>query len=346
MDAQRERARRRAPRAAIADTQRRCSSSCASAPPTRFVGYERLERETSVAAARSLDENGAALVKLEESPFYPEGGGQVSDSGVLPGRAARPRSPTSTASGDDQALVASARTRRGAGEPERDAGRGRGRPRTRHAHDAKPHRHAPASRRASRAAGHPRAPGGLGGAPRQAPLRLHARRSRSAPEEVRDDRGRGQRLGQGQPRRCAPWRWSAPRPRRWARWRCSARSTATGCGWSRSTTSRASSAAARTSPTSAECGIFAIVSEGSSAANVRRIEALTGPAAIDWFRERSAALDAAGALLGSAQDPVRGAPSARRSAWPSSSARSRRPGARRPGRRPRSSPARPRTSAA
>ncbi len=33
----------------------------------------------------------------------------------------------------------------------------------------------------------------------------------------------------------------------------------------------------------AEVGIFAIVSEGSSAANVRRVEALTGPAAIDWF---------------------------------------------------------------
>ena len=42
---------------------------------------------------------------------------------------------------------------------------------------------------------------------------------------------------------------------------------------------------------SAECGIFAIVQETSSAANVRRIEALTGPAAIDWFRERSVALD-------------------------------------------------------
>ena len=55
---------------------------------------------------------------------------------------------------------------------------------------------------------------------------------------------------------------------------------------------------------SAECGIFAIVQETSSAANVRRIEALTGPAAIDWFRERSLALDRAGSILGSAQDPV------------------------------------------
>jgi alanyl-tRNA synthetase len=54
----------------------------------------------------------------------------------------------------------------------------------------------------------------------------------------------------------------------------------------------------------AEVGIFVIASEGSSAANVRRVEALTGPAAIDWFRTRSAALDEAGAVLGSARDPL------------------------------------------
>ena len=57
----------------------------------------------------------------------------------------------------------------------------------------------------------------------------------------------------------------------------------------------------------AEIGIFKIASEGSSAANVRRIEALSGPAAIDWFREREAPLREVGELLGSPQDPLAGA---------------------------------------
>jgi alanyl-tRNA synthetase len=57
----------------------------------------------------------------------------------------------------------------------------------------------------------------------------------------------------------------------------------------------------------AEIGIFAISSEGSSAANVRRIEALTGPSAIDWFRERSRQLSEVGRVLGAEQDPLSGA---------------------------------------
>jgi alanyl-tRNA synthetase len=57
----------------------------------------------------------------------------------------------------------------------------------------------------------------------------------------------------------------------------------------------------------AEVGLFTISSEGSSAANVRRIEAITGPAAMDLFRERSEQLAEAGRLLGSAQDPLAGA---------------------------------------
>jgi alanyl-tRNA synthetase len=58
---------------------------------------------------------------------------------------------------------------------------------------------------------------------------------------------------------------------------------------------------------SAGIGIFKIVSEGSSAANVRRIEAITGPEAIDYFRRRADDLEETGRVLGSAADPVAGA---------------------------------------
>ncbi len=54
----------------------------------------------------------------------------------------------------------------------------------------------------------------------------------------------------------------------------------------------------------AEIGIFKLLSEGSSAANVRRVEAISGPEAIDHFRAREDELREAGELLGNAQDPV------------------------------------------
>ena len=84
----------------------------------------------------------------------------------------------------------------------------------------------------------------------------------------------------------------------------------------------------------AEVGIFKISSEGSSAANVRRVEAITGPAAIDFFREREGELREAGELLGNPQDPLAGA---RRAAEQLREAgagaeRARRRGARRGGR--------------
>jgi len=81
----------------------------------------------------------------------------------------------------------------------------------------------------------------------------------------------------------------------------------------------------------AEIGIFKLVGEGSSAANVRRVEAITGPAAIDWFREREAQLREAGEALGSAQDPVGGARPRRRAA--ARGRRRRRTGAARAARR-------------
>jgi len=54
----------------------------AAALETTFVGYERLEVYTMVRAARMLSDGRMAL-KLEESPFYAEGGGQVADAGWI-----------------------------------------------------------------------------------------------------------------------------------------------------------------------------------------------------------------------------------------------------------------------
>ena len=64
----------------------------------------------------------------------------------------------------------------------------------------------------------------------------------------------------------------------------------------------------------AEIGIFKVSAEGSSAANVRRIEAITGPAAIDYFRER----DGGAARGGRAARQPAGPGRRRRAARPSS----------------------------
>ncbi|MGZ5376418.1 MAG: alanine--tRNA ligase, partial [Solirubrobacterales bacterium] len=74
----------------------------AQAPPSRFVGYEKLRAETSVLAVE--DSNGAILAKLEESPFYAEGGGQIADSGVVRADGAEARVLDVYRVGDDQAL--------------------------------------------------------------------------------------------------------------------------------------------------------------------------------------------------------------------------------------------------
>jgi alanyl-tRNA synthetase len=49
--------------------------------PTEFTGYESLEQHTTVAGV--LERDGSTYVKLAESPFYAEGGGQISDAGTI-----------------------------------------------------------------------------------------------------------------------------------------------------------------------------------------------------------------------------------------------------------------------
>ncbi len=57
------------------------SASGLGGPPTTFVGYEALEVHTVVATV--AEDDGELLVKLPESPFYAAGGGQVSDGGRI-----------------------------------------------------------------------------------------------------------------------------------------------------------------------------------------------------------------------------------------------------------------------
>jgi alanyl-tRNA synthetase len=52
------------------------------APRSEFVGYERTEVLTAILAYADLGD-GTFQAKLERSPFYPEGGGQVSDAGYI-----------------------------------------------------------------------------------------------------------------------------------------------------------------------------------------------------------------------------------------------------------------------
>jgi alanyl-tRNA synthetase len=95
MEQQRARGRGGAPRvAAGARPGVLDGDSLDGGAPTRFTGYETEEQRTTVLAVRPVDdqpnagaENGVSgsrlLVKLAESPFYLAGGGQISDVGTI-----------------------------------------------------------------------------------------------------------------------------------------------------------------------------------------------------------------------------------------------------------------------
>jgi alanyl-tRNA synthetase len=77
-----------------------------SGPATEFVGFETTDVLTAIVAYEPL-EDGTFQAKLERSPFYPEGGGQVSDSGFVEHdeTGARAELVRVTRVGDDQVLT-------------------------------------------------------------------------------------------------------------------------------------------------------------------------------------------------------------------------------------------------
>jgi len=78
MARQRERSR-----AAVSkDDQRAAEFSQAAGFRTEFVGYEKTDVLTQIGALEELGD-GLFLAKLRESPFYPAGGGQVTDAGFV-----------------------------------------------------------------------------------------------------------------------------------------------------------------------------------------------------------------------------------------------------------------------
>jgi len=75
---------------------------------THFVGYETLEQATTVGAVGAGAGGAGVLVKLADSPFYAAGGGQVSDAGTIECVAGgcRARVTEVIRLGEDQAVVA------------------------------------------------------------------------------------------------------------------------------------------------------------------------------------------------------------------------------------------------
>ncbi|WP_354697484.1 Alanine--tRNA ligase [Paraconexibacter sp. AEG42_29] len=265
-----------------------------STEPTTFVGYESLEQHTTVAAVTERD--GKTFVKLAESPFYAQGGGQVSDAGTIAcdGGDCEARVADVLRAGDDQALEVELVTgtlkegERVTATVDRTA------------------RHAIA---ANHTATHL-----LHAALRQT-LGDHVSQAGSyvGPDKLRFDFNHTQRLTDAERAQVED------QINAWVLGNHPVRSMSTTLDEARAlgamalfgekygdvvrmvevgdgSFSRELCGGTHVRST-AEIGLVKILSEGSSAANVRRIEAITGPAAVTLLREHDAALSGAATAL-------------------------------------------------
>jgi alanyl-tRNA synthetase len=298
MEAQRRRARSGASGGSSGERHERVQEFAKSGPSSEFIGYEYLRTETGVAAISRSD--GRALVKLDQSPLYAEGGGQVADSGriVWPGGEAIVTDVVRI--GDDQVVEI---------EPSGDEV-----PEVGATVEVEVDRGTRARIMANHTATH------LLHAALRERLGNHVHQAGSAvrPDKLRFDFNHGEAMS------AEDISWVEDRVNGWikeaepVRWINMEKAEAEKLGamalfgekygdWVRvvevESVSRELCGGTHVSNT-AEIGIFKIVGESSSAANVRRVEAITGPDAIDWFREKSSELGEIGELLGDVRDPL------------------------------------------
>jgi alanyl-tRNA synthetase len=265
-----------------------------SEEPTDFTGYEHLEERTTVSGV--LEQGGRTFVKLAASPFYAQGGGQVSDGGVILSADGEARATVSEVlrAGEDQAIALE-----GVGDGLK-------------AGDtvlARVDRSARTATQANHTATHL-----LHAALRQT-LGTHVRQAGSyvGPDKLRFDFTHGTRLSPEELREVED------QVNAWVLQNDPVRPITTTLDEARELGamalfgekygdvvrmvqigegeySRELCGGTHVRAT-AEIGVFKIVSEGSSASNVRRIEAVTGPEAVTLLRSHDALIrEAAGEL--------------------------------------------------
>ncbi|MGI8661234.1 MAG: alanine--tRNA ligase [Thermoleophilaceae bacterium] len=264
---------------------------------TRFVGYEATQAETVVRALER--ENGTLLVKLEDIPFYPAGGGQVADAGTVVTDSGRARVSDVVRLGSDQALALEpldgeiAVGERVLAEVDRQA-----RLATMRNHTATHLLHAALRER-------------LGDHVRQAG-------SHVGPAKLRFDFTHGQRLSDAElvevERRVNEWIASGRPVRALEMALDEARALGAMAlfgekygDWVRMVevdeVSRELCAGTHVASTG-EIGLFHITAETSSASNVRRVEAVTGAAATTVFEQRTARLRELATMLKAPEDDL------------------------------------------
>ncbi len=257
---------------------------------TRFVGYETTEAETRVGAVG--DGSGRVLAKLEESPFYAEGGGQVSDRGVVETPSGRAEVLDVYRLGDDQALaLRSLEGEIGAGEDAHAMVERATRLATMRNHTATHLLHAALRHR----------------------LGTHVRQAGSyvGPDKLRFDFTHGERLSEAElfdvEETVNAWISDSHAVRAIETTRAEAEALGAMAlfgekygDWVRMVeiedVSRELCGGTHTA-TTGEVGLFHVTTETSSASNVRRVEAVTGPAGAELFRRRTGELREIAALL-------------------------------------------------